>query len=71
MAAGTTLKLKFGTAYGEKTFSYKYGNTEATTASIKACMQSFITNGDIFRYPPLTAISAVAEVTTSTEWDLS
>lgn len=71
MAAGTKFVLRFGTASGEKNFIYNHGNSEVNPASVKAAMQAIITNGSIFRYVPLTMISAKAQVTTETEYDLS
>lgn len=71
MAAGTKLILRFGTASGEKNFTYNYANAEATALSIKTAMNAMITNGSIFRSPPLTIISAKAQVITETEFDLN
>ena len=71
MAAGTKLVLRFGTMMGEKNFSYNYGDEEADTSDIKAAMQAIITNGSIFRNPPLTPISAKCVVTSETEFDIS
>lgn len=71
MAASSKLILRFGTTSGEKNFSYNYGNAEATSLSIKNAMQAFIDNGSIFKYPPLTMISAKVQLTTETEFDLS
>lgn len=71
MAAGTKLILRFGTASGEKNFIYNYGNAEATGSSITNAMDAMITNGSVFKYPPLTKISAKAEVTTVTEFNIS
>ena len=71
MAAGTKLVLRFGTASGEKNFIYNYGNAQATASSIKTLMNAMITNGSIFKYPPLTAVSAKAQITSETEWDIS
>lgn len=71
MAASSKLILRFGTTSGEKNFSYNYGNAEATSVSIKNAMQAFIDNGSIFKYPPLTMISAKVQLTTETEFDLS
>lgn len=71
MAAGTKLILRFGTASGEKNFTYNYGNASATSASVKNAMNAMIENGSIFRYVPLTKISAKAQVTSETEFDLS
>lgn len=71
MAAGTKMLLKFGTASGEKTFTYNYGNREALASDVKQAMQTMIANGEIFKYPPLTIVSAKAQVTSETEFDLS
>lgn len=71
MAAGTKLILRFGTTSGEKNFTYNYGNAEATALSVKTAMQAMIDNGSIFKYPPLTMISAKAQVTSETEFNLS
>lgn len=71
MAAGTKLVLRFGTASGEKNFIYNYGNAGAASSDIKALGAAMIANGSIFRYPPLTFLSAVAQVTTETEFDIS
>lgn len=71
MAAGTKLVLRFGTTSGEKNFTFNYGNANAANTDVKTLMNAIITNGSIFRYPPLTAISAKAQVTTETTFDLS
>lgn len=70
MAAGSKLILRFGTTSGEKNFTYNYGNSQAPAMDVKAAMQAMIANGSIFKYPPLTAISAKVEVTTSTEFNI-
>lgn len=71
MAAGTKMILRFGTLSGEKNFTYNYGNSEALASDVKTCMQTMITNGSIFKYPPTTIISAKCQVTTESEFDLS
>lgn len=71
MAAGTKLIFRFGTASGEKNFTFNYGDDSAATSDIKEAMQTMIANGSIYKYPPLTAVSAKAQITTETEWDLS
>lgn len=71
MAVGNTLVLKFGTASGERTFSFKYGNASARASDIKALMNAMITNGSIYKTPPLTIVSAKVQVVTETEFDLS
>ena len=71
MAAGTKVILRFGTTSGEKNFTFNYGDASTAISDVKALMTAMITNGSIFRYPPLTAISAKAQVTTETEFDIS
>lgn len=71
MASGTKIVFRFGTTSGEKNFSYNYADDDATSANVKAAMQAMITNGSIFRYPPLTAISAKYVITTEGEYDIS
>lgn len=71
MAAGTKIIFRFGTPSGEKTFSYNYGNDDASSADIKAAMNAFIANGEIFKYRPMTAISAKYVITTEGEFDIS
>lgn len=71
MAAGTKIIMRFGTAAGEKNFIYNHANAEANAASVKNAMEAMINNGTIFRFPPLTMISAKSQVTTEHEFDLS
>lgn len=71
MAAGSKLILRFGTLSGEKNFTYNYGNSEALASDIRTLMNTMITNGSIFKYPPTTIVSAAVEVTNRTEFDLS
>lgn len=71
MAAGVKLILRFGTTSGEKNFTYNYGNEEADASDVNALMDAMIANGAIFRYPPLTKISAKAQITTETSWVIS
>lgn len=71
MATGTKIVFRFGTTSGEKNFSYNYGDEDATETNIKAAMQAFIDNGQIFKYRPLTMISAKYVITTEGEFDLS
>lgn len=71
MAESSKLILRFGTTSGEKNFTYNYGNASTSAAGIKTAMQAMITNNSIFKYPPLTIISAKFQVTTETQVDLS
>ena len=71
MAEGTKLILRFGTMSGEKNFTYNYGDDDASASTIKNAMNTMIQNGSIYRYPPLSIISAKCVITTETEFDLS
>lgn len=67
----TQLKLKFGTLSGDKTFTYNYADDAADVADVQALMQAMITNGAIFKYPPLVASEAWIEQKTITPYDVS
>lgn len=69
--ATAQLKLVFETMAGEKTWTFKNANPSATVSDVKNLMDTMITNGSIYKYPPLTKVSATAVVTTTTEYDLS
>ena len=72
MAAGTKIVMEFYNAAGTTTtHSYSYGNASATAASIKAYMNAAITNGSMFKVPPVSIKGAKAVVTTETTFDLS
>ena len=72
MAAGTMLVLEFADAGGNSLFfSFPYGNSEATSLSVKNAMNSFIDNGSIFIKPPVSIRSAKAVTTTESKFDLS
>ena len=71
MASTTNLKLKFGTMYGEKTWTIKYANTNPSAEQIANAMNTMITNGSIYKYPPLTKVSAEIVTTTTQEVDVS
>lgn len=71
MAAGTKLIMRFGTTSGEKNFTYNYGNSSVSSSTVVSAMDAFISNNSIFKYPPLTKISAKFQVTTETTIPLS
>lgn len=71
MASGTQLILRFGTTSGEKNFTYNYGDDDASPADVKNAMNTMIANGSIYKYPPLTIISAKSRITTEVDFDLS
>lgn len=69
------LQLKFGTAFGTKTWTFSNVGSSITAsgskAQIKTLMQTMITNGSIYKYPPLALDSANVIETTTGEVDLS
>lgn len=67
----TTLRLKFGTMSGVKTWSFNNADTDVTSAQVKALADAMIANGDIYKYPPMTKESAEIVVTTTTPIDIS
>lgn len=71
MAASSKLILRFGTTSGEKNFTYNYGDASTSASDVKTAMNTMIENNSIFKYPPLTIISAKVQVTSETEFDLS
>lgn len=71
MAAGTSLKLKFDTMSGSKTWTYKYANPSATSQQVKALGQAMIDNGSIYQNVPMKLVSAIQVITEETEYDLS
>jgi hypothetical protein len=72
MASGTKIVFSFGNANGNTiNYSYNYGDDDATTAHVKAAMNSMITNGVIFKNVPATIKGAKAVITTESEFDLS
>ena len=71
MATTTKIVLTMETSNGDKSFSYNYASSTATTASVKAVGTALVTNGDIFENVP-TALKAAKLVTTNeAEFDLS
>lgn len=71
MASGTKLQLKFGTAYGEKTWTFNYAKSNASSQNVNTLMDTMITNGSIYRYPPLSKVSAKLVVTSETDISVS
>ena len=72
MANSKTLVLRFGTMSGEKTWNFANVDEEAaTTANVKTLMNAMVENGSIYKYPPLTKISAILRVVDEQAYDLS
>lgn len=66
--AGTQLQLKFGTMSGEKTWTFKNVKDDITVTQVKNAMDTMITNGSVYKYPPLTKVSAQKVVTQVTNF---
>lgn len=64
MAITYKLQLKFGTGSGEKTWSFSCAKQSPPAASVKALMNTMITNGSIYKFPPLEMHSATIVTTT-------
>lgn len=65
------LKLVFDTMGGQKTWTYKNANENVTATQVKNLMDTMITNGSIYKYPPLAKVSATAVITETQEYDIS
>ena len=70
MATTAQLKLVFDTMGGQKTWTFKQVK-DATLAEVKTLMDTMITNGSIYKYPPLSKVSAQRVITETQDYDLS
>ena len=71
MAAGTSLKMKFDTMSGSKTWSFSYANAGATAANIKALGAAMIANGSILTNVPVRLTEAKTVTTSEHVYDIS
>ena len=72
MYTGTTLVLEFGDANNNSIFFFfNYADDDAATNDIKNAMNAFISNGSIFKNPPVSIKSAKTFTTTVSEFSLS
>lgn len=71
MAGSIQLKLVFDTMGGQKTWTFKNIKSEASTADVKNLMDVMIANGSVYKYPPLAKVSAIQQITTTVQYDLS
>lgn len=71
MASGVSLKLKFDTMRGSKTWTYKHADTSATSQQVKALGQAMIDNGSIYEAVPVKLVSAIQVVTDEIAYDIS
>lgn len=69
--ATSTLKMKFGTASGTKTWSFPQSKSTLSSATVRTLAERMIANGSIYKYPPLELQSAVIEVTTENIIDIT
>lgn len=71
MAEGTSLKLKFDTMSGSRTWTFRRAKPSAGLANIKALGQAMIDNGEIYESRPVTLVSAIEVTTSENVYDLS
>lgn len=64
MAEGTSLKLKFDTSRGSRTFTFRNAKQSAGLNNLKNLANVMIANGEIYTYRPL-AVTDIREVTTT------
>lgn len=66
MATTTKIIFKADTVGGQKTYSFNYVKPGSSTANIQALGQALVTNGSIYKYPPLQIASIELQTTTTT-----
>lgn len=71
MASGTSLKLKFDTMRGSRTWTYKYFDASTTAQQVKTLGQAMIDNGSIYEAVPVALVSAIQVTTAESAYDLS
>ena len=67
----SSLILRFGTMSGEKNWTFSEVDSDTPPATVKTLMDTMITNGSIYKYPPMTKISAKLRTVTEDEYDIS
>lgn len=70
MAEGTTLKLKFDTMSGSRTWAFKNAKASATKEQVKALGNAMVTAGDFFSAQPVRLVDARIVTTTESAYDL-
>lgn len=71
MASGVTLKMKFDTMRGSRTWTIKNFKPSATSQQVKTLGQAMIDNGSVYETVPVTLVSATKIVTEESEYDLN
>ena len=72
MAEGTKLQLTFETNEGKTTtMTFAYAKPSAEASSVRALMNTIVTNGEIFENVPVTPKSAKTITTSENVYDLS
>lgn len=70
MAESQTLKLKFDTMSGAKTWSFKNADSSATLEQIKTLGSTMIANASLFDYQPVKLTDARIVTVTESSYDL-
>lgn len=70
MAESTTLKLKFDTMSGSRTWSFKNAKASATAEQVKNLGNVMVAAGDFFSSQPVRLVEAKIVTTTESAYDL-
>ncbi len=70
MASGTSLKLKFDTMSGSKTWTFANAKASTTTQAVKTLGATMIANASLFEFQPVTLREARLVTTTEDAFDL-
>lgn len=70
MAESTTLKMKFDTMSGSRTWSFKNAKAAATVQQVKNLGAAMVTAGDFFSAQPVRLVDARIVTTTESAYDL-
>lgn len=70
MADSQTLKMKFDTMSGSRTWSFKNADASATLEQIKTLGSTMISNASLFEYQPVKLTEARIVTVTESTYDL-
>lgn len=70
MAEGTSLKMKFDTMSGSKTWTFKNAKVSATAEQVKNLGAVMVAAGDFFSSQPVRLVDARIVTTTESAYDL-
>lgn len=71
LATKNKLKLVFATATGNHTWNFSNIDGSINSTRVNALMDTMIANGSVYKYIPLTKVSATFERVTETEIEIT